>query len=198
MSSVSHYVELTLQPDPEFPATMLMAALYAKLHRALVAAAHASEVAAIGVSFPAHSLRPVQLGTVLRLHGTESALTALMATPWLRGIRDHLPNDAPAVQAVPAEVLGHRVVRRVQTDSNPERLRRRLMRRKHITAEEAKSHIPEDAAKRLNLPFVSLMSSSTGHPFHLFIKHDELRKTSEAGHFNTYGLSQNGTTIPWF
>jgi CRISPR-associated endonuclease Csy4 len=197
MSSVSHYVELRLQPDPEFPAAMLMAALYAKLHRALVAAAQGEE-GAIGVSFPAYRLQPREMGVVMRLHGSERALSELMASSWLRGIRDHLADDAPAVQAVPAEVLGYRAVRRVQADSNPERLRRRLIRHKNVTPEEAERRIPQESGQRLSLPFVSLTSSSTGHPFYLFIAHDRVQKTAQAGHFNTYGLSQNGTTIPWF
>jgi CRISPR-associated endonuclease Csy4 len=31
-----HYLDIQVQPDPEFPAAHLMNALFAKLHRALV------------------------------------------------------------------------------------------------------------------------------------------------------------------
>ena len=48
---MDHYVDIDVQPDPEFPAHQLMEALYAKLHRALMA--HNST--SIGVSFPGFS-----------------------------------------------------------------------------------------------------------------------------------------------
>lgn len=33
---MDHYIDILLLPDPEFPASMLMGALYNKLHKALV------------------------------------------------------------------------------------------------------------------------------------------------------------------
>jgi CRISPR-associated endonuclease Csy4 len=45
---MDHYLEIRLLPDPEFPATTLMNALFSKFHRGL--ASHGE--GAIGVSFP--------------------------------------------------------------------------------------------------------------------------------------------------
>ena len=50
----THYIDITLLPDPEFSHAHLLGALVAKLHRALVQLQSAS----IGVSFPQYRLRP--------------------------------------------------------------------------------------------------------------------------------------------
>ncbi len=198
----THYLDLVLEPDPEFDAPLLMAALYAKLHRALVAAeqaAPASLDAGVGVSFPQHDESRPTLGTCMRLHGSEPALAALMSTPWLRGVRDHLAQAQPTPQPVPLEKLqGYRVVSRVQVHSSPKRQRRRLMRRQGVDEWEAIRRIPNDVARRCELPFVPLASTSTGQVFKLFIRHAEVQAQAVAGRFNAYGLSQQGATVPWF
>jgi CRISPR-associated endonuclease Csy4 len=100
------------------------------------------------------------------------------------------------VTVVP-ESVQYRSVSRLQVKSNAERLRRRLMQRHSLTAEEARQRIPDTVERSLNLPFISLRSQSTGQSFRLFIQHGPLRQTAEAGDFNAYGLS-SGATIPWF
>ena len=115
---MDHHVDIDVQPDPEFPAHQLMEALYAKLHRALVA--HNST--SIGVSFPGFSLKGPHLGTRLRLHGELAALAALLASDWLAGMRDHVSLTQPT--SVPTTAK-HCAVRRVQVKSSPERLRDR-------------------------------------------------------------------------
>lgn len=189
---MDHYVDIDVRPDPEFPAHQLMSALYAKLHRALVAQGSDG----IGVSFPGVRTEAPHLGvgTRLRLHGGQAALSALLATDWLAGMRDHAALTPPA--SVPHEAL-HRAVQRVQTASSPERLRRRLMRRHDLDAEAARARIPDTAASYTDLPYLQLRSTSTGQTFRLFIRHGPLRPDPVPGGFNTYGLSQ-GATIPWF
>src|SRR5690606_27696688 len=133
--AMSHYIDIQLRQDPEFPQQQLLNALYAKLHRALVGLGSDN----IGVSFPRHDDTRPSLGALLRLHGPQSALERLMATPWLTGMRDHL--DLSDLHLVPADAQ-HRRVWRVQAKSSPERMRRRAMRRHGIDAEEARRRIP--------------------------------------------------------
>lgn len=187
---MDHYLDIELRPDPEFPAPQLMNALFAKLHRALVKQGFGG----IGVSFPGVDTRAPHLGTRLRLHGHSEPLTTLEASDWLTGMRDHvaLSRSAPT----PSDVR-HRVVRRVQAQSNPERLRRRLMRRHDLDAEQARQRIPDSAAQTLNLPFVQLCSTSSGQKFRLFIDHGPLLDAPAPGEFSAYGLSQTGS-VPWF
>ena len=187
---MDRYVDIEVRPDPEFPANQLMSALYAKLHRALVA----QGCKRIGVSLPGVDGVGAHLGTCLRLHGELAALTTLLASDWLAGMRDHVALTPPA--RVP-DSAQYRVVKRVQVKSSPERLRRRLMRRHALSEQEACQRIPDDVARFMHLPFVQLRSTSTGQPFRLFIDHGPILPDAIPGDFNAYGLSQEAT-IPWF
>lgn len=187
---MDHYVDIEVRPDPEFPAYQLMSALYAKLHRALVAQA----CTGIGVSFPGVDSQAPHLGTRLRLHGSLAALSALLQSDWLAGMRDHVALTPPAPAPAAAQ---HRAVKRVQVKSSPERLRRRLMRRHNLDEQQARQRIPDESARLAHLPFVQLRSTSTGQTFRLFIDHGPVQPGAVPGDFNAYGLSQGGT-IPWF
>ncbi|AZD24268.1 CRISPR-associated protein, Csy4 family [Pseudomonas chlororaphis subsp. aurantiaca] len=187
---MDHYIDLKLLPDPEFAATQLMSALLAKLHRGL----HDLRRDDIGISFPGIERSGHSLGSHLRLHGSAQALASLLALNWLTGMRDHVqPSE---LRAVPSPVQ-YRHVSRVQIDSNPERTRRRLIKRHGITEEEARQRIPDHAAKRCDLPFANLRSHSNGQTFRLFVRHGPLLDTPQPGSFGSYGLSTTAT-IPWF
>ena len=189
---MDHYLELRLLPDPEFKTTVLMNALFAKLHRALFDL----NSTRIGISFPGVQADPkhLSLGDRLRLHGTVDDLRALMALNWLAGMSDHTDLHGPA--PVPA-TASYRVVRRVQAKSSPERLRRRLARRKALSAEATRLAIPDDKAERLRLPYVTITSRSTGQTFRLFIEHRPPGSEVAHGSFSDYGLSPTAT-VPWF
>ena len=189
----THYINITLLPDPEFSHAHLLGALVAKLHRARVQ----GQTTDIGVSYPQHVSQPLtkrSLGAVLRLHGTPEALQRLMEQDWLKGMRDH--TQAGALLPVPAHAQ-HRTVSRRQFKTNADRLRRRRMQRKGETAEQAAAAIPDAVERRPDLPFVQLRSSSTGQPFCLCVEHGPLQLQPAAGAFNAYGLGHQAT-VPWF
>lgn len=187
---MDHYVDIEVRPDPEFPAHQLMSALYAKLHRALVAQASAG----IGVSFPGVDAQAPHLGTRLRLHASAAALSTLLVSDWLAGMRDHVALTPPALVPPAAQ---HRAVRRVQVKSSPERLRRRLMKRHQLTEEQARQRIPDSVGRMTDLPYVQLASTSTAQQFKLFLALGPAQSQPQAGDFNTYGLSATAT-VPWF
>lgn len=202
---MDHYVDIRLQPDAEFAPSLLMAALFTKLHKVLAAHEHHD----IGVSFPEMDVADIPqppgpsrtgahpryaLGRVLRLHSTSQALQKLQAKDWLMGMRDHAV--CSTVLAVPANA-SHRVFCRVQAKSSPDRLRRRQMRRHGLTEEQAQERIPDSAAEMLNLPFLTLRSQSTGQTFRLFIRLGPEQATPVPGGFGAYGLSPQAT-VPWF
>ena len=187
---MDHYVDLKLRPDPEISQPHLMGALLSKLHLTLVA----QRSGHIGISFPAVQDAPPWLGDRLLLHGNQAELAAMMATSWLAGMRDHV--QASAVLPVPPTAR-FRVVSRVQAKSNPDRLRRRQIRRHGIDAAEALERVPDSAAERLDLPYVQLRSLSTVQSFKLFIRHGVLQDTANPGVFGAYGLSPTAT-VPWF
>lgn len=187
---LSHYIDIHLRPDPEFPANHLMAALYAKLHRVLVQV-HACTLA---VSFPGYGVSPITLGASLRLLGPATDLARLMEHRWLQGMHDHVTVGAMGV--VP-ELAPARSLRRVQAKSGVERQRRRQMRRHGLSHEQACERLPDGCSERLNLPYLNLLSASSGQRFRLFLQLGPCVGATPAGEFNSYGLSTQAT-IPWF
>jgi CRISPR-associated endonuclease Csy4 len=187
---MNRYLEIQLLPDPDFSSGILMNALFSRLH--LVLAAHCA--INVGISFPDWNPNALALGTRLRLHGKGGDLEKIMQRNWAAGLQDHVAFGA--ITEVPGRA-SHRVVRRVQAKSNPERERRRLMRRKNISAEAARAIIPDSTAKRLKLPCLVLTSRSTGQQFRLFIEHLPLQEEAVEGRFGNYGLSPTAT-VPWF
>jgi CRISPR-associated endonuclease Csy4 len=186
----THYIDLTVIPDPESSAFQLLGALYNKLHFALVQ----NRLDDIGVSFPDYNVNPRTLGTKLRLHGGDHTLRQLMQADWLKGVRDHV--RMTDITSVPTDA-SHRTVQRKQFKTSAERLRRRRMRRKGETEEQAIKAIPSSMERRPNLPYIYLRSHSTGQPFCLFITLGPLVPDATPGSFNSYGLG-GVTTIPWF
>ena len=186
----THYIDLTVVPDPETGAPQLLGALYDRLHRALVK----HRLDSIGVSFPRYSLNPRAIGNTLRLHGGNEPLGHLMTDDWLKGMRDHV--RMTEIQPVPQDAV-HRTVQRKQFKTSADRLRRRRMRRKGESAEQAARAIPDTAEQRPDVPYIHLRSLSTGQPYCLFIQMGPSRADAVSGTFNTYGLS-GAATIPWF
>ncbi|MGB2681407.1 MAG: type I-F CRISPR-associated endoribonuclease Cas6/Csy4 [Candidatus Competibacter sp.] len=185
------YLEIRLLPDPEFAPTTLMNVLFSKLHHALTALGGGK----IGVSFPDVEPKKPALGQRLRLHGSQADLAALMASSLLVGMRDH--TAVTAIAEVPAHAKA-RVVRRVHEKSSLDRQRRRIAKRKGVSAERAREMLPDSVViKPLKLPYVTVSSQSTDQKFRLFIEHLAIQDQAAPGKFSAYGLSPTAT-IPWF
>jgi len=185
-----HYIDLTVISDEETSVAQLMGTLYEKLHLALVA----GRIDSVGVSFPGYRRIAKTLGSVLRLHSSEEVLNSLMSVDWLKGMRDYVKVAAIALVPVDAE---HRTVYRKQFKTNVDRLRRRRMKRKGETMEDAIKAIPDEVVRSPDLPYVWMRSLSTKQRFCLFIGMSPPRKTPVSGCFPCYGLSSEAT-IPWF
>lgn len=184
---MDHYLDIRVLPDPEFSEETLMAALFAKLHRALGARGKGD----IGISFPRHALKP---GAVLRLHGTQPSLEELEQMAWRRGLSDYC--QCGNIIPVP-DAPGWRCVRRLQVKSSPQRLLRRSVKKGRLSEEEAQQKLLLTHEKHTDLPWVSMRSLSTGQSFRLFIHHGDIVDSAVTGEFSSYGLSQTAT-IPWF
>lgn len=192
--ALTHYLDMRLRSDPELQPTLALAALFTRLHLYLAHSASND----IAVSFP-ETVRIAngearRLGRVLRLHGSAEALVPLtQASTWGGAVS---VVAIGTIEPVPAKVLHHRV-RRIQVDSNPERLMRRAMKRKGWTEAEARENYAEAKAGRTALPFIAMTSQSTGQPFRLFLDVGEPQAESSGGGFNAYGLSHEAT-VPYF
>jgi len=123
-----------------------------------------------------------------------SMLNTLMANDWLKGLCDYV--KVTAITSVLADAL-HRTVYREQFKTNVDRLRRRRMKRKGETVEEVIKAIPDEVARRPDLPYVWMRSLSTKQRFCLFIEMGPKQTSPSTSRFSCYGLS-NETTIPWF
>jgi CRISPR-associated endonuclease Csy4 len=184
---MDHYIEIRLLADPEFSNAVLMNALFAKLHRALVETGQGE----LGISFPNAG---TSLGDRLRIHGKQAALTRLMSLPWLKGLRDY--TETSPLLTVP-DGCQHRVVQRRQAKSSAERLRRRSIAKGWLTEPQAIERIPDSKEQRIKAPFIQLNSASSGQTFRLFIHQDKPQPEPQPGVFSAYGLSRQAT-IPWF
>ncbi|MGH1541495.1 MAG: type I-F CRISPR-associated endoribonuclease Cas6/Csy4 [Arenicella sp.] len=183
---MNYYIDIKVLPDPEFEASTLMNALFAKCHRILGQIGDGE----VGVSFPSHGKT---LGTTLRLHGSQAKLKALMTESWLKGLRDY--TDISGVLEVP-DSASYRTVARIHTKSSHNK-RKRSVSKGWLTAEEAAEKITDDDKHRLELPFARLTSLSNKNPYQVFIRHGELSDQPTQGSFSSFGLSKTAT-IPWF
>ena len=191
---LTHFFDARIRFDADLNPAHALAALFTRLHLYLVR----NGAGEIAVSFPEVIRNKTgetrQLGPVLRLHGTAEALIPLAQAAAWGGAATVA--DFGSVQEVPAEVQHHHV-RRVQVDSNTDRLMRRAMRRKGWTEEQARENYANAKATTTTLPFIAVNSQSTGQSFRVFLDVSAPQKESSAGLFNAYGLSQEAT-VPCF
>lgn len=184
---MNHYFNITLLPDAEMPATVLMNAICAKLHKALFD----SRSTSIGISFPKFE---VTLGNVLRLHGSEADLQKLHGANWLGGMNGYCKFSD--ITAVPADAK-YRTVSRKQPTMSQSKLNR-LLKRGSITDDKVKAYNAKMfAEKGLGNPYLDFVSSSNGQRHRRYIEVGELLDAPVAGQFDQFGLSKTAT-VPWF
>ena len=185
---MDHYIQFDLIPDSEFPETILMSTVFSKLHLALVEVGKGK----IGVSFPKVEKT---LGDSLRLHGPKENLEKIKTHRWKRGLNDYLKESE--IRSIPQNSK-YRIVKRIQSKTNIERLYRRSVKKGWLTQEEANEKMKIVKEKFLKLPFLQLKSFSSDKRFRLFVEHSEIKESPALeGEFSCYGLS-NSRTIPWF
>ncbi len=188
---MDHYIDCKTMPSVIRGDRNVMRTLYNQLHVGLLQAGHAR----IGVSFPEHHNETSVLGTVLRLHGTKSDLEAFQALHWHEGLSDCVVFSK--IAPVPENVQ-YRCVKRIQFKTNAERARRRLVRKKGVSIDEARRRKPDIASGVFRqYPTLCLRSTSSNRLYFVFFDHQKLVDTPVAGQFNAFGLSAT-TTIPWF
>lgn len=185
---MDHFVDIDFKPDPEFSERILLEALFAKFHRALVTI----RPGGIGVSFP-KSIEN-NLGDRFRIHGDKESLSRFMEQSWYQILRDYI--EVSPIQNIPRDCK-YRIVRRVQAKTSNERFSRRMAQKGILEMEEAQQRLVNRKVPMLELPFIWLRSASTGQKFPLHILQGELHDHPRAGEFSAYGLSSSAT-VPWF
>jgi CRISPR-associated endonuclease Csy4 len=183
---MDQYIDIRLHANADMSVKELMATLFYKVHVWL--ARHAQ--GRIGLSFPEADRA---LGTVLRVHGSQSDLLMFAMGDWRRTLL--LWISQTPVQPVPLHAQ-HCSVARVQRKS-AHNMRQRAMRRHGLTLEQAVQRIPDTAVELLNLPCLDIQSASTGQCVRFFIRQLTVPQ-AVPGTFSAYGMSQNGATVPSF
>lgn len=185
---MNYFIDIKILRSGDLPQNLVLSVVFEKLHNSLVEI----DSRQIGISFPEHKTN--SLGDLLRLHGSKEYLKRVMETSWLVGLDDYV--QVHPIHDIPADCK-HRIVRRVQSKSNPDRLRRRAMRRHSLEYSEAVERIPDSAEKLLSLPYLHLRSRSTKQLFPIFVDHGAILEGEIRGTFSTYGFSTTAT-VPWF
>lgn len=189
------YLDITLLPNVEANLGFLWQKVYQQLHLALVATKTTEGNSNFAVSFPRYNDKVFPFGDKLRLFGpTHDQLQELDIGKWLSRLTDY--NHCTSIKEVPESVNRFSRFKRVQFDTNVERMARRRMKRKNETLEQALAHYKGFAQHQSDLPFVMMNSLSRGEKFMLFIERELLDEPKE-GQFSCYGLSATAT-VPWF
>jgi CRISPR-associated endonuclease Csy4 len=191
---MQHYLDITLLPDAEINLGFIRQKVYSQLHLALADQQTEEGCSRIGVSFPEYGENVFSLGRKLRLFSkTSEQLKQLNLAKWLNRLTDY--THCTSIKEVP-QVERYARFKRVQFDSNIERLARRRVKRKGESLEEALMHYSGFKEQQSKLPFVNMQSLSKGGRFRLFIELETVEQENE-GLFNCYGLSKTAT-VPWF
>ncbi|SUO95039.1 type I-F CRISPR-associated endoribonuclease Cas6/Csy4 [Suttonella ornithocola] len=190
------YQELTLIPDPEIPLNAIWAALYPQLHIGLADVYNQHGINTIGVSFPRYhmSLQMAHntLGNKLRLFAPDEAtLAKLNIEKWLERLTDYIHIKKPA--PVP-EQTSHVVVKRYRYRPIEQQAKRHAERH-NISYEAALKHCQTHRHAEIFPPFIKMKSESNAQPHPLVILQTAAMQAKK-GHYNSYGFSQNGSTVP--
>lgn len=198
---MKYYIDITLLPDAEANIGFLWEKVFQQVHLALVEKKNPHGKSGIAVSFPGYGNKGFPLGNKLRLLApTQEQLQQLDIAIWLNRLTDYCHHTS--IKDVPQNVGAFSLFKRVQFNTNIERLARRRAKYKGETFEEALKHFNGFKDKESKLPYINLASSpkdangNKKHKFRLFVDRVMLDKP-QAGEFNCYGLSKTAT-VPWF
>ncbi|MDM8547638.1 type I-F CRISPR-associated endoribonuclease Cas6/Csy4 [Candidatus Venteria ishoeyi] len=190
------YIDMTLLPDVEIPLHFLWEKLYQQIHLVLVEAKDNQGKINIGVAFPEYNAQKQYLGSKLRLFAaTTMDLERLNIQTKMTRLADYV--HITRIRAVPDNIRGHALFKRIQPKSNNLRLARRKAKRANISYEQALSIMEKHEEQHAKKPFVMIKSHTSGKKYPLLIAHEETQQTDHEAGFSSYGLSAH-STVPLF
>lgn len=182
-----HYIELHVLPDAEMPTTFLINAAYTKIHKEL----HNLNSKNIGISFPNYK---ILLGNLIRIHGEDENIKHFVDNNWLGGLSGYC--KISKVLETPSDTK-HRTVSRWRSNMSESHFRRLLKRGSANENDYLEYKTKMSEAQKTKLPYLELLSTSTGNRYRRYIKFGELLNEPVKGKFDHFGLSKTAT-IPWF
>ena len=190
-----YYQELMLLPVSDVNNNFLWKKVFKQIHLALVENKIGQNVSSIGIGFPEYNAKEYCLGRKLRLFAQDQiTLEQLKCGVWLNRLKDYVYSGS--ICLVPAKVQGYACFKQIKPKSSKERLARRRAKRKGETLEQALLSYQDFKEQRSSLPYLTMVSETTGQNFRLFIEKELVQEPYE-GNFSCYGLSHQ-STIPLF
>jgi CRISPR-associated endonuclease Csy4 len=190
---MKHYLELTLLHDRLIASNRILEEVYGKIHSKLASIKAVDNQQPIGVSFPRYNIN-AGLGDKIRLFATDESTLVSLDIATLLGDLERYVHVSDVAQ-VPDKV-SYGTYRRVQVQSNLERVARRKAKRAGISINDAMDHLSQFEETHTSLPFVYMSSKSTAQSFKLFV-YCSPSDASNTGRFSSYGLSAS-STVPMF
>ncbi len=192
---MNYYQDITLISNAEINLGYIWQKAFQQVHIALADGKNANGNSDIAISFPGYGGKSFPLGNKLRLlASTREQLQQLYIDKWLNRLSDYC--HCTSIKEVPEEVSAFMCFKRVQFDTNVERLARRRAKRKGESLEQAMQHFTGFKDQESKLPYINMISLSKNKRFRLFIEKKEGIE-EKTGEFNCYGLSKTAT-VPWF
>lgn len=153
----------------------------------------------IGLSFPDY--KENTLGKRIRAFGTFEDLNVLTHQSKLIGLAESGAVRINAILPVPKLVSAARFIRdrRMEKQAKAFLARSKRRREKRGTQEKsiAQPHQQNENDKTTILPYLKLQSTSNRFTFSLYIR-KEPAIDIQHGTYSGYGLSHDGSTVPWF
>ena len=192
---MNYYQDITLISNSEINLGYIWQKVFQQVHIALAEEKNANGNSDIAVSFPEYDSKNFPLGSKLRLLAyTSEQLQQLDICKWLNRLTDYC--HFTSIKEVPQAVSEFMHFKRVQFDTNLERMARRRAKRKGESLDQAMQYFKDFKDKESALPFINMISLSGNKRFRLFIAKEAANK-EKTGEFNCYGLSKTAT-VPWF
>lgn len=205
MSVTYFYQEITCLPDHEISVGFVMGKVMEVIHFALVNASIDKQTCPIGISFPEYRVLgeempegacTLPIGSKIRLFSrAEDDLLRMNLAGSLQRFSDYV--HWTSVRLLERRISGFAVYKRCQPKSSKERLMRRQMKRKGISETEVQQQYATFEPRYSKLPYLNLLSHSTGERFRLYVDRCDGKAEMEEWNFTTYGLSAS-TAVPQF
>ncbi|WP_444997738.1 type I-F CRISPR-associated endoribonuclease Cas6/Csy4 [Aliikangiella sp. IMCC44359] len=183
---MEHYIDIKLNPDAEMREAELTSKIYTKFHKALVTL----KTDQVGISFPKVNFK---LGLTFRIHGSQSLLNDLNGLGWLGSLKGAC--EEGDILEVPENIM-YRCISSKRSNMSNAKLRR-LIARGSLDEEGIKRYKQKMFSQGFDNPYLDLVSASRGQVYRKFFNFGEIRKDSQSGEFDSYGLSKTAT-VPWF
>ncbi|WP_435980588.1 type I-F CRISPR-associated endoribonuclease Cas6/Csy4 [Psychrobacter sp. DM4] len=198
-SSLTHYQEITIIPDPEIAPYFIWSKLFTQLHIALAEARNVHSIKSIGVSFPDYHFdekgKSSKLGLKLRVLAiSQQDLETLNLDKWLERLTDYV--HVKRIAEVGDKAKGHVIVRRYR-HKNVLKQAEAFAEYKGITLDAALIHCAKHKQDNKPYPYISLRSISNNQPYALSII-QEMVDDETQGSFNSYGINNavDEVTVP--